>query len=175
MKFNLNKKTKWMLSLICICSFSISCTSVKNIAAKPDVTNIPVLNKQVIEYVNSVIGKKIDRGECWDLANQALTRIGADWDRQFKFGKPVDPKTETIYPGDMIHFKNVRTKWVVGNTTYTGSADEHTAIVYQVISAGVYKVAEQNTSYSGKTVGIGDFDLSHVVKGKVDFYRPVKK
>jgi len=134
-----------------------------------------VLNKQVIEYVNSVIGKKIDRGECWDLANQALTRIGADWDRQFKFGKPVDPKTETIYPGDMIHFKNVRTKWVVGNTTYTGSADEHTAIVYQVISAGVYKVAEQNTSYSGKTVGIGDFDLSHVVKGKVDFYRPVKK
>ncbi len=189
MKNKINQTSKIVLFVFfAIALFSVSCkitnkstanskTTVTNgnKSSKPDLTNIPELNKKVIEYVSSVMGKKVDRGECWDVANQALLRINADWDKRYKFGKLVDPKKETIYPGDMIHFKNVKTKWSVGNATYSGSMAEHTAIVYEVVSTGVYKVAEQNTSYSGKTVGIGDFNLSHVVKGTVEFYRPVKK
>ncbi|HNX58050.1 MAG TPA: hypothetical protein PKK43_03055, partial [Spirochaetota bacterium] len=30
------------------------------------------LNEKVIAYVNTVLGKKVGRGECWDLAQEAL-------------------------------------------------------------------------------------------------------
>jgi hypothetical protein len=68
---------------------------------------LPPLNRAVLQYVESVIGKKVDRGECWDLANQALTRINAKWDHQFKYGRLLNPQKDTIYPGDIIQFKDV--------------------------------------------------------------------
>ena len=47
---------------------------------------IPVLNQQIVDYLKTVIGKKVDRGECWDLANQALTRANAQWTFPTQFG-----------------------------------------------------------------------------------------
>ena len=115
---------------------------------------IPKTNQVIIDYVNTVIGKKVDRGECWDLAYQALTRAGAKWDGAYKFGKLVDHKKETIYPGDIIQFKNVKIKYKQNRAIYTEIMKHHTAIVYKVIRKGEYQIAHQNTSEFKKKVGI---------------------
>ena len=137
--------------------------------------SIPSLNKQILEYVKTTIGKKVDRGECWDLANQALTHINADWDHKYKYGKLVNPKKDVIYPGDIIQFEGVKVKYKVGNTTYTEDMGHHTAIIYQVIDKNVYELAHQNTGFSGRKVGLSKLDISTITKGRMSIYRPINK
>ena len=134
--------------------------------------NIPELNRRIIEYVQSVIGKKVDRGECWDLAYQALNRFNAEWDGKFQYGKLINPKRETVLPGDIIQFKNVKIMYQITNTTYTEFMKQHTAIVYKVKRKNVFTIAHQNTEFSGRKVGLSDINLNHVVKGDVKIYRP---
>ena len=136
--------------------------------------SIPALNKQIIEYVKTTIGKKVDRGECWDLANQALTRIDADWNHEYKYGKLLNPKEDTIYPGDIIQFEGVQVKYKKGNTTYSESMEHHTAIIYSIIQKDIFELAHQNTGFSGRKVGLSKLDISTIKKGKMYIYRPVK-
>lgn len=136
---------------------------------------LPPLNQKIIDYVTSVIGKKVDRGECWDLANRALTDNNAEWDGEYKYGKRLDPKKEVVLPGDIIQFENVKVVYKKGNTTTTEMMPHHTAVVYRVISPGVYELAHQNTGFSGRKVGLSQFSLENMVKGKIYFYRPVLK
>ncbi len=137
--------------------------------------SIPQMNRQVMEYVESVIGEQVDRGECWDLAYQALTRIDARWDGKYKYGREVNPKRREIYPGDIIQFRNVKVRYQEGNTIYTETMDHHTAIVYRVIEKGVWELAHQNTGFSGRTVGISRLDINTVVSGRMWFYRPERE
>jgi hypothetical protein len=140
--------------------------------------NISKANKIIIKYVESVIGKTVDRGECWDLANEALILVNGKWDHEFKYGKLLNPKKDTIFPGDIIQFKNVLT--VIKTTHKDGSYEiqketmaQHTAIVYKVNDKGDYEIAHQNTGFSGKKVGISRLILKTIKKGKVYIYRPV--
>lgn len=135
---------------------------------------MPTMNKEIIRYVESVIGQQVDRGECWDLAYQALNRVEADWDGRFKYGKKVDPLKDKIFPGDLIQFDNVKIQYKEGNTTYTETMGQHTAVVYEVLGKGRYRIAHQNTSFSGRKVGISKLNIHHIVKGDIDFYRPTK-
>ena len=137
--------------------------------------NIPELNKKIIKYVESVIGKKVDRGECWDLAYQALNRFNAEWDGKFQYGKLINPKRKPVLPGDIIQFKNVKIKYQITNTTYTEFMKQHTAIVYKVKRKNVFTIAHQNTEFSGRKVGLSDLNLDHVVKGDIKIYRPILK
>jgi len=137
--------------------------------------SIPALNNQIVEFVKTTIGEQVDRGECWDLANKALTLVNADWDLKYKYGKLVDPKRDEIFPGDLIQFEGVKVKYQKGNTTYTESMDHHTAIIYRVIKKGVYELAHQNTGFSGRKVGLSTLDISTITKGKMKIYRPIKK
>ncbi|MCK4699326.1 MAG: CHAP domain-containing protein [Bacteroidales bacterium] len=137
--------------------------------------NIPELNKRIIEYVESVIDKQVDRGECWDLAYQALNRFNAQWDGKFQYGKLINPKREPVLPGDIIQFKNVKIKYQITNTTYTEFMKQHTAIVYKVKHKNVFTIAHQNTEFSGRKVGLSDLNLNDVVKGDVKIYRPILK
>ncbi|HUX53764.1 MAG TPA: hypothetical protein VMV56_05085 [Williamwhitmania sp.] len=136
---------------------------------------LPVLNQKIVDYVTTVIGKKVDRGECWDLANRALTNNNAEWDGEYKYGKRIDPKKDVVLPGDIIQFENVKVVFKKGNTTTTEMMPHHTAIVYKVIAPGVYELAHQNTGFSGRKVGLSEFNLSNMVKGRIYFYRPVLK
>jgi hypothetical protein len=136
---------------------------------------IPTLNKEIVEYVESVIGKKVDRGECWDLANQALIKVDADWDRQYVYGNRIDHEKDKVYPGDLIQFKNVTVRYTEGNVTYTELMAHHTAIVYKVLGKGVFEIAHQNTEFSGRKVGLSELNTNHIIKGKVYFYRPTKE
>lgn len=136
--------------------------------------SIPPLNTKVVEYVNSVMGKQVDRGECWDLANQALKLINANWNKEYVYGKVVDYKKDEVFPGDIVHFKNVVVKQTKGLTTITETMEQHTAIIIKVYEKGIYELAHQNTGFSGRKVGTSPIDLNGVVKGKVIIYRPVQ-
>ena len=135
--------------------------------------NIPELNKRIIEYVQSVIGEKVDRGECWDLAYQALNRFNAEWDGKFQYGKLINPKREKVLPGDIIQFKNVKIRYQITNTTYTEFMEQHTAIVYKIKRKNVFTIAHQNTEFSGRKVGLSDLNMNNIVKGNIKIYRPV--
>jgi hypothetical protein len=137
--------------------------------------NLPDLNQKIVEYVETVIGQQVDRGECWDLAFQALTRNNAKWDGQYKYGKEYNVKREKVLPGDIIQFKDVKVQYREGNTIYTETMAHHTAIVYKVSEDGVLELAHQNTGFSGRTVGLSKLDLSTVKSGRMWFYRPVTK
>lgn len=136
---------------------------------------IPELNKQVNEYVKSVIGKRVERGECWDLANQALILINADWDKRYIYGNKIDPKIDKVFSGDMIQFENVKIKYKKENTTYTEIMTHHTAIVYKVLGKGVFEIAHQNTKFSKRKVGVSQLNLNYIITGNIYFYRPTKK
>ena len=135
---------------------------------------VPPLNQSILQYVESVIGIQVDRGECWDLAYQALNRNNAQWDGQFKYGRLLNPKKEEIYPGDIIQFKNVKIRYAKGQMIFTEVMDQHTAIVYKVLKKGHFEIAHQNNQFSGRKVGVSEFNLNHVVQGKVFIYRPVE-
>lgn len=143
-------------------------------------TELPDLNAKIITYVDSVMGKKVARGECWDLAAGALAYSGAYFDRSSMktvtiYGRKLNLKNEEILPGDLIQFENVQMKWTEGNTTYSSSMGQHTAIVYKINGPGDFEMAHQNTSDWGKKVGVSNFNLNHVTKGKVMIYRPINK
>lgn len=143
-------------------------------------TELPDLNTKIITYVDSVMGKKVDRGECWDLAAGALAYSGAYFDRSSMktvtvYGRKINPKKEDILPGDLIQFENVEMKWTEGNKSFSSSMGQHTAIVYKINAPGDFEMAHQNTSDWGKKVGVSNFNLNHVTKGKVMIYRPIKE
>lgn len=137
--------------------------------------NIPKANADIVKYVTSVIGKKVDRGECWDIANQALTRVNGKWDHKFEYGKLLDPKRDVVYPGDIIQFKNVVLEYPLpsGKGKATETMKQHTAIIYRVISADEFEIAHQNNGFSGRKVGLSTINLKTLKKGKLFIYRPV--
>ncbi len=132
---------------------------------------LPPTNQKVLEYVNTVIGKKVGAGECWDLANEALTFAQAKWTFPNTFGKPYDYKKSQIMPGDLIQLSNVTIESRKGNSVSTITMAKHTAIVYSVGENGKIKVAEQNFNNIRKIV-LNDWNLPDVKKGKLQFYRP---
>jgi hypothetical protein len=132
---------------------------------------IPVTNRKVLEYVKTVIGKKVDRGECWDLANQALTYANAKWEFPTKFGKPVNYKTEMIIPGDIIQINNVTMESKTATSIVRWKMKEHTAILFDVKENGKVMVAEQNVNGMRK-VQVNEWNLNDVKSGKMQFYRP---
>ena len=138
-------------------------------------TTTPELNKKILKYVKSVEGKKVDRGECWDLANQALILVNADWDKAFVYGDKLDPKKDVIFPGDLIQFDDIKIQYTEGNATYTETMGQHTAIVYKVLGDGIFEIAHQNTGFSGRKVGISKLNINYIIKGDIYFYRPTLK
>jgi len=136
--------------------------------------SIPALNKEIITFVNQHLKKKVGRGECWDLAAEALNTAGAKWNGRYVYGKALDPEKDTIYPGDIIQFEGVKIKYNKNNQQVTEKMMHHTAVVYRVLGHGDYELAHQNTDFSKRKVGISELNTKYVVKGKMFFYRPTR-
>ena len=136
---------------------------------------IPELNQKIIDYVTSTIGTQVNRGECWDLAAEALNQNDAIWDWEYEYGDLYNPKKQDVLPGDLIQFENVKLEYTEGRITYTETMAHHTAIVYRVIDQKnkIFELAHQNTNFSGRKVGLSKFNIQHVTKGKMMFYRPI--
>ncbi|MGZ5282307.1 MAG: CHAP domain-containing protein [Bacteroidia bacterium] len=136
--------------------------------------SIPKLNKQIVAYAKTKIGRKVETGQCWDFAAEALKTVGAKWDGRYVFGKKADPETDCIYPGDMIQFEGVQVEYGKNGGRFIESMGHHTAIIYKVNAKGNYELAHQNFGYSGKKVGITNLDLKNITKGEYLIFRPVK-
>ena len=128
---------------------------------------IPEVNQKIVEYCKKKEGKKIDRGECWDLAKAALDEANATWSTPYNFGTPYNFKKDEILPGDIIQFENV----VFKGELYSMSMPHHTAVVIEVLSPLVVKIAHQN--FAGKkTVQFTEVNFNDLKKGDAQFYRP---
>lgn len=156
-----------------LASFSFS--SVET--APDELLEIP-LNDEMLEYIDENMGEKIGRGECWDVAQDFLDTIGADWSRPFTFGVELDPDYVEILPGDIVQFESV---YIYSETTtetgysysyQTLGAPDHTAVVYEVIEPGNYTFAHQNVS-GKRYIVTSDANLNDMQSGSVWFYRPV--
>ena len=136
--------------------------------------SIPKLNKKIVSFVSAHLKQKVGRGECWDLAAQPLNESGAIWDKEYRYGKVVDYRRDSIYPGDIIQFEGVEIKKVMGNMTIMSNLEHHTAVIYEVQGKGQYIIAHQNTSDFGRKVGLSELDLSNILRGSFTIYRPYK-
>jgi hypothetical protein len=133
------------------------------------------LNQKVLDFVNSVMGKTVGRGECWDVAQAVLDREGADWSRPVSFGKVLDPLKDKILPGDIIQFSSlvIKEKLTEGRsrTEFLGDPD-HTSIVYEVLGPLHYKLAHQNLG-GKRFVQVTELNLNNRTSGQYWIYRPV--
>ena len=132
----------------------------------------PTLNKKVIEFVNSNLNKKVGRGECWDLAAQALNTYKAKWDGNLSYGTKVDYKSECVYPGDIIQFERVYVEYKVDGGIMRDEIPHHTAVVYEVKSKGDFILAHQNYNNKKKVV-LTPLNMANIKRGKAVIYRPV--
>lgn len=133
------------------------------------------LNDKVLAYVDSVMGRTVGRGECWDLAQEALDRNGADWTRPLAFGKVLDPARDEIRPGDIIQFRSLRTEIRFPNGGWQSEAlgePDHTAVIRAVRGAKRFQLAHQNLG-GKRFVQLTELDLNHQVSGRFWIYRPV--
>ena len=87
----------------------------------------PVLNKQIVDFVKTKIGKKVGKGECWDVAAEALNTVGAKWDGNYKFGNEVNYKKDCVFPGDIMQFEGVTLKYAIGDKRFMEKLAHHTA------------------------------------------------
>jgi len=172
-------KASWigiLLSQFILFSFSNNRLNINDNQLNKTINSdsIPQLNQQIISFVSAHLKQKVGRGECWDLAAQPLNESGAIWDKEYRYGKVVDYRRDSIYPGDIIQFEGVEIKKVMGNMTIMSNLEHHTAVIYEVQGKGQYIIAHQNTSDFGRKVGLSELDLSNILRGSFTIYRPYK-
>lgn len=134
---------------------------------------VPLTNQRVVEFVLAQEGKKVGRGECWDLAAEALNAAGAKWDGFYDFGSIIEWKRYEVFPGDIVQFENVVLQHRTATSMSTEQYGKHTAVVVEVKARGDYILAHQNVEPIGKKVALIPLSMADVRAGKLKFYRPV--
>lgn len=155
------------------------------------------LKNKVLKYCISHLGSKVDKGECWDLAENALEYAGAKTSNDL--GK-VGPDTDYIWgskvslggasPGCIIQFRNYKYEKKVSNSRGEKSDHEtrphHTAIIEKVNSNGEIVVLEQNVDnhkkvhrntlyFESVTYKDGRNTIEITITGKFWIYEPLPK
>lgn len=126
------------------------------------------VNEKIVKYCKTNMGKKIDRGECWDLIAFALNNAGAKWNNYDVYGKIYDYEKEKIKAGDIIEFHDA--KFVKPDGAWF-SMFEHYAIVYEIKEGNTIVIAHQNHNNVRKVQTL-EVNLDNLEKGKLIFYRP---
>ena len=126
------------------------------------------LADKIIDFSMANFGKKIDRGECWDLASAALNAAGADWHAPYDFGDKV--AVEQTQRADILQFTNIKILFSNGSMSFP----QHTAIVYKSTGKRITLIHQNfNTKRYVDTITINIGDIKN---GKIEAYRPrVKK
>jgi hypothetical protein len=149
-------------------------------------------NQKVVIWAQGQLGKKIGKGECWDLAEEALKQAGAqtsnnlgpvDPDSDYIWGDSIDVKD--VIPGDILQFRDhevtttTETEYtfpdgsseIVTETT-TAQRPHHTAVVNGKLDAdGAVKTLDQHVKPLGKVVQnkkLYTRDVAPVVKKAVE-------
>lgn len=123
--------------------------------------------KKILAFCDANKSKKVGKGECWDLAKEALNNAGATWTPPYVFGKELGKK-DIVLPGDIIQFEKVRIEYPDGAWK---DIPHHTAIIYKVAGTNKFTIAEQNAN-GKRFVQFSEIDLSYLKKGKYTIFRP---
>ena len=130
---------------------------------------ISEIQREVVNFAADNIGRKIGRGECWDLADQALRAAGAEPPKGYTFGDRI-PLNE-IQPGDILQFTSARFD-EPGYWTIMGTPN-HTAVVHAVGDTRAF-ILQQN--FDGKRyVTTYDLNLNNQTSGQIEAFRPVRR
>jgi hypothetical protein len=71
------------------------------------------INQKIVTWVHGHLGKKVGKGECWDLAESALRHAGAQTsndlgplgdDTDYIWGDPINIKD--VIPDDILQFRD---------------------------------------------------------------------
>jgi hypothetical protein len=134
------------------------------------------LGQKVVTFAAGKRGQTVGRGECYDLADEALTRAGAKSassygkitdDADYEWGRRIELKD--VEAGDILQLRDhkivIRTDTTIKKVFANGGWDEsekwneqafrrghHTAIVGVNEGNGVLEVYEQNVKPGGKKV-----------------------
>ena len=151
------------------------------------------LNQKVVVWAQGKLGKKVGKGECWDLGEQALKQAGAATSTDlgpiganddYVWGDAID-HVKDVQAGDIIQFRDyevtttTETEYSFSDGTdvddtasETEQRPHHTAIVNGKVDAnGAVKTLEQNIKPSGKIVQnkkLNTRDVSPVVTKKTE-------
>jgi|GEM_PF-1372888 hypothetical protein len=128
--------------------------------------NLPQLNEGVLNFAANNIGNRIGRGECWDLADQALRAVGAEPAQGYTFGDRIN--VNDVIPGDILQFTSVRFDepgyWVIMGVP------NHTAVV-QAVGEDRLFILQQN--FAGKRyVTTYDINPDSMTSGTLEAFRP---
>ena len=130
---------------------------------------ISEIQREVVSFAADNIGKRIGRGECWDLADQALRAAGAEPPKGYTFGDRI-PLNE-IQPGDILQFTSARFD-EPGYWTIMGMPN-HTAVVHAVGDTRAF-ILQQN--FDGKRyVTTYDLNLNNQTSGQIEAFRPIPR
>jgi hypothetical protein len=125
------------------------------------------LNREILEFCEDHLGKKVGGGECSHLAEEAFKSVNAKpirysgktyiWGREVKAGQKV-------LPGDVVQLEGCKFQ--------NFSAGHHTQVIRRILGPNRYEVLEQNSN-GRRTVGPGQLDLGRLLEGSVKIYRPL--
>lgn len=159
------QKASLLTVFIIICSLTLNAQEQQK---------LPEINSRIVSLLDSLEGKTVYRGECWDLAKFVLNKTGAAWNGRLKFGREYNYKKHDILPGDIVQFTSAVFVEETETTTKTWRMVKHTAVVYKVLDKNKLILAEQNSD-GKRFVTKSMINLDNLRHGKVSFYRPETK
>jgi hypothetical protein len=163
------------------------------------------LNQKVLIWAQGKLGQQVGDGECWTLAESAVTNSGGQSSKGLTGGDADDfsdadyvwgdaVKLDDAKPGDVLQFRDYSFEATTTQTngawnSRTGERGHHTAIVARNLGNGQLVVIEQNVDPGGKRVqqntiyvkdgvtiaGAKGATTSISTSGSVTAYRPKPK
>jgi len=153
------------------------------------------LGDRIVAFALSQQGQQVGDGECFALADTALSQAGAksaaaftaiDADTDYVWGTPVP--LAKIRPGDILQFRNFRIRRLITRTirndfgTVAASTqneeledrDHHTAVVER-INGPTISILEQNVAPLGRVVQRRDIELAPAVLTQTDPSDPAQQ
>lgn len=127
---------------------------------------------KVLAFCRNNFGKKIDRGECWDVARRALEYAGARGVRRFNYGQEIS--IEQLKPGDIVQFYNCVFSGPHDDPRYVSytkkvGIPDHTAVV-EALKFPVLHLLDQNSG-GRRHIGRNEANLDHLQQGTVRYWR----
>jgi hypothetical protein len=121
------------------------------------------LNQKVLEFARGQVDKQVGTGECWDLAEDAVTQVGGESSKtltgvkgkafgsaDYKWGTEV--KLDTAQPGDILQFKGHEFKKITQDGAWKSQTrGHHTAIVEKNWGDGRLTILGQHVRPEGST------------------------
>lgn len=143
--------------------------------------------KKIRDFSQRNLGKQVGKGECWDLADQALNAVPAVTyhknqgpDADYKWGdvaaiyNPGSVKG-SLRPGQILQFRNAKFSWRQGSSNVTRTARHHTAVVSAVSNDGKDICVLHQNSGGVRNVQYGYYRIAALTEGTVWGYSPIPK